>query len=577
MTERFTKTVDIKAVDRDARTATGAVLVPNELDHQEDFLRPDAVRNFQTDGPDTGVMHAAFPDDAADLVRNEVITQAETIGDEKFPPGTWVATRKYEDDDLWQLVDDGVLQGFSIGGEITRAVDHDKLPRDVRVPEDVEHEQGGTELITGTVDEVSDVDIPAVPRARYKGQDIGKSVLDEVEDKAEFVELMTDQRGHSESDAKQLYDYLTDVRDKGVAVGKPFSGPDGQGPFNDINDCVASLTADGDLSMEEARAVCATWEDADKVEINGTEVDLSPPEAVVNAAEAALQAKREDYPDELGDCGSGVGEDRAERIINDNLRPEDFAGGDNTAIPDYLDSHSEDVEGISDPPTDWGEETWTDGCGPVQYALWGGTATGTGLEWANNTEQAVLDAMEETESNMTDDSDSGDSIDASTKLDVIKSWLGAGTDDAVSPEGGQAEEPGKASDDEDDDEEDEDDDEEMEDDKANTDTMTDDTESETPEWAKSLTDDVEQISDRVDKLDSEDGDEDTEKAIDDAPEWAQSLAEKVDTLDDRVDTIATQSGHSDQLDGTQKDADNEADGEVDAYKAALVGAPTGGE
>jgi hypothetical protein len=152
-------------------------------------------------------------------------------------------------------------------------------------------------------------------------------------------------------------------------------------------------------------------------EVNGETVDLSPPEAVVNAAEAALDAK-EEY-DTLSDCGTGVGETRAEQIVNGELSAEDFTSGGaaETAIPDYLNSHSEDVDGIADPPTEWSEETWTDGCGPVQYALWGGTATGTGLEWAQSTADAVEAAMEDAE----------ESADA------------AGTDDSVSPETGQDE------------------------------------------------------------------------------------------------------------------------------------------
>ncbi len=122
-------------------------------------------------------------------------------------------------------------------------------------------------------------------------------------------------------------------------------------------------------------------------------MDLEPPEAVQNAARLALEAK-EEY--DLSGCGTGVGEDRARDIVNGDLTESDFTdGGDHeTAIPDYLNSHSEDVAGITDPPSDWGEETWTDGCGPVQYALWGGTATGTGLEWAQSTAQKIEEQMD---------------------------------------------------------------------------------------------------------------------------------------------------------------------------------------
>lgn len=141
------------------------------------------------------------------------------------------------------------------------------------------------------------------------------------------------------------------------------------------------------------------------------DVDLTPPEAVKHAAETALQKKQE-FSDEVGDCGTGVGESRARKIVAEDLEPEDFLGGENTAIPDYLDSHSEDVNGLDKPTSDWTDEDWTgrsissDGsprCGPVQYALWGGVSTGTGLEWANSTEQELIQAQEEEEENVNGD------------------------------------------------------------------------------------------------------------------------------------------------------------------------------
>jgi hypothetical protein len=153
----------------------------------------------------------------------------------------------------------------------------------------------------------------------------------------------------------------------------------------------------GEAAALSPAAIHESLANATLAEVNGIEVDLSPPEAVVNAAQAALDAK-EEY-DTLSDCGTGVGETRAEQIVSGDLSPEDFTSGGaaETAIPDYLNSHSEDVNGIDEPPTQWGEATWTDGCGPVQYALWGGTATGTGLEWAQSTADAVGAAMENAE------------------------------------------------------------------------------------------------------------------------------------------------------------------------------------
>jgi len=126
------------------------------------------------------------------------------------------------------------------------------------------------------------------------------------------------------------------------------------------------------------------------VDVSGTEVDLTPPDAMVNAAELAREKKSENA--DLGECGTGVGAESGRRIVNDEItadRVEDIAA--------YLTSHEDDVQGITDPPTDWDEETWTDGCGPVQYALWGGTATGTSKEWAQGKANEVARARDEDE------------------------------------------------------------------------------------------------------------------------------------------------------------------------------------
>jgi hypothetical protein len=378
-------------------------------------------------------MHSAFPDDAAEFERLEVIDEVETIDGEEFPAGTLVGKRQYKSDDLWQLVADGVLTGFSIGGEVSDAAEHESVPDDVRIPDSVDMADDArvTELVDGTINEVSDVDIPAVPRATYKGEQLGKALLDDVDSEEEFVAVMTEERGHNEDDARRLYQYLTDVRDKTRRrdaldkVGKPFESPDGA-EFEDFEDCVESLMDGDGLSRPEAEQVCGAWQ----------------------------------------------------------------------------------------------EETKTQ------------------------------------ETTMTDDTDDG--IDDATKLQVIKSWLTGGTDDDVSPESGQSEAVGKASDEEEDD--DDDDDEEMADDKHATggetpdDTMTDDTEKsdEPPAWAADLTETVEQIDKRVSDIEADD-EADAEKALDGAPEWATDLAEKVDSLDERVEAISKQSGHSQQLGKTDEE------------------------
>jgi len=120
------------------------------------------------------------------------------------------------------------------------------------------------------------------------------------------------------------------------------------------------------------------------VEVGGEEVDLTPPEAVQNAATVALAKDDELEPD----CGTGAGRQSAQQIAADDVTAERIDD-----IAAYLTSHEEDVT-ADGPPSDWSDEEWQD-CGNLQYALWGGTGTGTGLEWAQSTANDVAEAQGE--------------------------------------------------------------------------------------------------------------------------------------------------------------------------------------
>ena len=140
---------------------------------------------------------------------------------------------------------------------------------------------------------------------------------------------------------------------------------------------------------------------AQLVEFNGTEVDIEPPDRVVNAVEAAFEAK-DGYADDLGDCGTGVGEEMGAAIRDGDLTPEILvSGGDiaRNAPATYLSSHGDEGPATDDPPTEWGREEWlgivnggSPRCGPVQLGLWGYYQ-----DWFESTKADIEDAMEDGE------------------------------------------------------------------------------------------------------------------------------------------------------------------------------------
>jgi len=212
-------------------------------------------------------------------------------------------------------------------------------------------------------------------------------------------------------------DLLEQVRASLPEDARPFGPPEDPNRWEDFDACVADVS-DWD-GIDDPEAYCGALknvseQDADAAnakrdhsratyEVGDESIDITPPEPMVNAAREGLDAK--ERFDDLSDCGTGVGEDRARQIIADEVGPEVI-----DEIAAYLTSHAEDVQGIDDPPTDWSEEQWTDGCGPVQYALWGGTATGTGRDWAQQKANDVAEAKGEQlpYERMTEDTDPPD-------------------------------------------------------------------------------------------------------------------------------------------------------------------------
>jgi len=222
--QHYEKRVDYVAKDADAQTATGVVMVPNTVDHQGDWERPETIEAFaaqfeafmEVGEADGGVMHAVWPSDWMSLERNEVLDESEEIGGKTVDAGAWVQTWAYHDDGLWSLVEDDILTGHSIGADGVsweyNGEDPEDLPDDVTVPDEVDVEEYW-ELTDGIMQEVSAVDIPAVPDAQIlstskaRAATAEKRLADHIGNRDGFLEEALE-RGHSEAEAERLWDVL---------------------------------------------------------------------------------------------------------------------------------------------------------------------------------------------------------------------------------------------------------------------------------------------------------------------------------------------------------------------------------
>ena len=172
--------------------------------------------------------------------------------------------------------------------------------------------------------------------------------------------------------------------------GRPFGPPGGDADkWDDFDACVADVEEWDDI--DDPEAFCAWAEDQTKsdaraeYEVGDETVVIAPPDYMVNAADMAMQKSDAG----LGsDCGTGVGDDRAAQIRNDEVGPDVVE-----EVAAYLTSHAEDVT-ADGTPDEWSDEEWDD-CGNMQYAKWGGLGTGTALDWAQARANAVADARDE--------------------------------------------------------------------------------------------------------------------------------------------------------------------------------------
>lgn len=143
------------------RKVFGPVLIPDEPDYDGDVVSAEKIEQihdlFNEKYQNIDVQHSL--QNVGKVYTSYIAPSEITYGEQKFPQGTWMMGVKVTDDKAWELVEKGILTGFSIMainpviGNATKGEGGRTTLADL-----------GNDWIVNAVSLVTD---PAVPRAKF--------------------------------------------------------------------------------------------------------------------------------------------------------------------------------------------------------------------------------------------------------------------------------------------------------------------------------------------------------------------------------------------------------------------------
>jgi len=119
----------IKGVDpSDERFVLGVVLEPEVVDAQGDIYSTEEIRNaahrFMEDFQGLGLQHRDRVNGDVKILESYLAPEDLVVGETAIKKGTWLFGVRVLSDELWRMVKDGELTGFSIGGSARRKPEH---------------------------------------------------------------------------------------------------------------------------------------------------------------------------------------------------------------------------------------------------------------------------------------------------------------------------------------------------------------------------------------------------------------------------------------------------------------------
>lgn len=124
LAKRLESEVVILSKQEEQRLVTGIVLVPEEVDSQNDIYSAEEVQKasfaYMEAFQNVGLMHRKMVTGKVRIVESFIAREDYTEGGQSVKKGTWVMTTRVLDDALWKAVKEGKLTGYSIGGSAVR-------------------------------------------------------------------------------------------------------------------------------------------------------------------------------------------------------------------------------------------------------------------------------------------------------------------------------------------------------------------------------------------------------------------------------------------------------------------------
>lgn len=128
---KLSKETEIKfKVNEEKRTISGPVLIPNKpiyrrdddgnefyIKFEADTIRMFAEKFFRDGRQNEGNVEHSFGVNGITFYESYLLNKERGIAPKEFedlPDGTWMVSAKVENDDVWKLVTDGTLRGFSV-------------------------------------------------------------------------------------------------------------------------------------------------------------------------------------------------------------------------------------------------------------------------------------------------------------------------------------------------------------------------------------------------------------------------------------------------------------------------------